>query len=121
VLDTESRVEGRLHVNVLPCRPHSVLMKQFYVYILASERNGTLYVGVTSSLLQRTYQHRTKTYEGFSSRYRIGRLVYFEQTNDAHAALTREKQIKGWKRQWKIELIEKKNPDWCDLYSNVHG
>jgi len=99
----------------------SLCMKQYHVYILASQRNGTLYVGVTSNLLKRTHQHRTQTYDGFSSRYQIRRLVYFEETNDVYAALTREKQIKGWKRQWKVELIEKKNPNWCDLYLSVNG
>ncbi len=88
--------------------------KLFHVYILAS-RSRRLYVGVTSNLEKRLYQHRSKFVEGFSERYNINRLVYFEQFTDAINAITREKQVKGWIRQKKVALIEKTNPTWEDL------
>jgi putative endonuclease len=88
---------------------------RYYVYILASRRNGTLYVGVTNDLNRRIYEHKNSIIEGFSKKYRITSLVYFESGNDATAAIKREKQLKKWNRQWKIDLIEKSNPDWNDL------
>ena len=90
-------------------------MKHYYVYIMASKRNGTLYIGVTSDLSKRIYQHKTKTSDGFTGKYNVNRLVYFEETNDIKSALQREKQLKNWERIWKIELIEKDNPGWEDL------
>ena len=84
--------------------------KQFFVYILASKRNGTLYTGVTSALVHRVWQHKTKAVEGFTARYGVDRLVYFEVHADAASAIAREKQIKKWERAWKIRLIEKINP-----------
>ena len=90
-------------------------MKTYYVYILASKRNGTLYVGVTSNLLRRVDEHTQKAAEGFTYRYNVSDLVYFEQTNSAEEAIYREKQLKHWNRAWKIELIEKVNPTWKDL------
>ncbi len=90
-------------------------MKTYYVYILASKRNGTLYVGVTNNITRRTAEHKQKLNEGFSSKYNVDKLVYFEETNDVHEALKREKQIKHWNRKWKLELIEKNNPNWEDL------
>ena len=89
--------------------------KQFYVYILASKRNGTLYIGVTSNLVQRTWQHKEGQVEGFSKKYGIKNLVYFEVHESAESALTREKQMKKWERAWKIRLIERNNPEWRDL------
>ncbi|HEB96649.1 MAG TPA: GIY-YIG nuclease family protein [Sedimenticola thiotaurini] len=86
------------------------------VYLLASRRNGTLYVGVTSDLLKRVWQHRSDCVEGFSRRYRIHRLVWYEQHETMESAILREKRIKGWKRAWKIRLIESANPEWRDLY-----
>ncbi len=91
-------------------------MKQYYVYILASRKNGTLYVGVTNDLRRRIYEHQSGLIEGFTKKYNVKRLVYFEKTSDIISAITREKQIKKWYRKWKIELIEKGNPDWKDLY-----
>jgi len=82
---------------------------------MASKRNGTLYCGVTSDLTKRIYQHRNGIYEGFSKKYDVKRLVWFEQHETMEAAITREKQIKKWNRAWKLELIEKGNPDWKDL------
>lgn len=93
--------------------------KQFYVYILASKRNGTLYVGVTSALVDRVWQHKTKVVEGFTAKYGVDRLVYFEPHADAAAAIAREKAIKKWRRAWKVDLIEKDNPEWRDLYPEI--
>ena len=88
----------------------------FYVYLLASRREGTLYLGVTRDLVRRTYQHKEKLLPGFTSRYDVGRLVWFEVYDDPTTAIEREKQIKKWRRDWKIALIEKENPEWRDLY-----
>ncbi len=93
--------------------------KQFYVYILASRRNGTLYTGVTSNLIQRIWQHKQGLVEGFSTKYGAKSLVYFEVHDNAHGAIEREKQIKKWRRSWKLELIEESNPDWNDLYDVI--
>ena len=90
-------------------------MKTYYVYILASKQNGTLYIGVTSNLLKRIDEHKKGLVEGFTKKYKIHRLVYYESTSDVESAIVREKQMKKWNRQWKIKLIEKNNPDWIDL------
>jgi len=89
-------------------------MRQYYVYILAN-RSGTLYTGVTNNLERRVYQHKHKMIPGFTSRYNIDRLVYYENTSDVHAAIAREKEIKGWLRAKKVALIESVNRDWRDL------
>ena len=92
--------------------------KTFSVYLLASKRKGTLYTGFTSDLPGRVYQHKTKTIRGFTTRYNVKQLVYYEQFADAHTAIQREKQLKKWNRAWKIRLIEKHNPEWKDLYDD---
>ena len=89
------------------------------VYILASGRHGTLYTGVTSDLLGRIYQHRDGITKGFTARYDVHRLVYYEMHGEMDAAITREKQLKNWRRDWKIELIERDNPFWEDLAVNL--
>jgi putative endonuclease len=89
--------------------------RQPCVYILASDRNGTIYIGVTSDLLKRLYQHRSETLDGFTSRYDVAKLVRYEQFEDMSTAIAREKQLKRWHRAWKINLIESDNPDWHDL------
>ncbi len=89
-------------------------MKEYYIYIMANKR-GTLYTGITNDLEKRVYQHKQKLIEGFTKRYNITRLVYFESSNDVKAAITREKQIKGLLRSKKIELIKTLNPEWTDL------
>jgi putative endonuclease len=94
-------------------------MKPYYVYILASKKNGTLYLGMTNDLVRRVYEHKNNLLEGFSKKYNIHHLVYFEVCEDIRAAIQREKNIKKWRRQWKIELIEKSNPDWKDLYFEI--
>ena len=91
----------------------------YYVYILASRRNGTLYVGVTNDLVRRTYEHKSDLVDGFAKRYGVHMLVYHESTGDVIAAIQREKQIKKWNRAWKIKLIERVNPDWKDLYNEL--
>jgi putative endonuclease len=85
------------------------------VYLLASKRNGTLYIGVTSNLLARIHQHRTGAVRGFTREYAVKQLVWFERHATMDSAITREKRIKKWNRAWKIQLIEAENPDWCDL------
>ena len=93
--------------------------KQPAVYILASKRYGTLYTGVTSNLIQRVWQHKQDLVQGFTQKYRVHRLVYFEQHATMEAAIMREKQIKKWNRAWKINLIEQENPDWLDLWDAI--
>ena len=96
-------------------------MKHFYVYILASKRNGALYTGVTSDLVKRVYQHKNNLVEGFTQKYNVHCLVWYEIHESAEAAIQREKQIKKWKREWKLALIERDNPDWQDLYEGLIG
>ena len=93
--------------------------KQPCVYILASQRNGTLYVGATSDLVRRTWQHRSDVVAGFTQKYGVHILVYYELHQDMLAAITREKQIKKWERAWKLALIEKANPEWRDLWTEI--
>jgi putative endonuclease len=89
------------------------------VYILASKRNGTLYIGVTSDLIKRIWEHKRDLVEGFTRKYRVHVLVYFEQHDEMAEAIRREKQLKKWNRAWKIELIEKANPEWRDLWQEI--
>jgi putative endonuclease len=91
----------------------------FHVYILASRPHGTLYVGVTSALVQRVWQHKTNAVPGFTARYSVHTLVWFEPHDTAASAIQREKQIKEWRRSWKVTLIEADNPDWADLYASI--
>ncbi len=93
--------------------------KQYYVYIMASKQNGMLYVGVTSDLTGRVYSHKNDLVDGFTNKYHIHMLVYFEVTEDIDSAISREKQLKKWNRSWKIALIEKNNPEWLDLYCDL--
>ena len=94
-------------------------MDNHYVYILASKRNGTLYIGVTNDLMRRVYEHKNNFVKGFTRKYGVHTLVYFEQCDSFDSALSREKQIKEWKGKWKLELIEKVNPLWQDLYQEL--
>jgi putative endonuclease len=95
------------------------MMSNYFVYILSNKRNGTLYTGFTSDLLSRVYAHKNDVVEGFTKKYGVHKLVYFEHCDDYDAALQREKQIKEWKRSWKLELIEKANPLWRDLWDET--
>jgi putative endonuclease len=94
-------------------------MKQPCVYLLASQRNGTLYVGVTSNLVQRVWQHKEGLAEGFTKKYGVKTLVWFELHETMESAIAREKAIKEWKRAWKLTLVEKTNPEWLDLYAEI--
>ena len=90
-----------------------------YVYILASKKKGTLYIGVTSDLIKRVYEHKNNLIEGFTKKYRVHLLVYYESTDNVQSALQREKNMKKWNRKWKLDLIEKENPTWKDLYNDL--
>lgn len=94
-------------------------MSTYYVYILSSQRNGTLYVGSTSNLIKRIYEHKHKLVVGFTAKYNVSRLVYFEEHASYVEAARREKRLKNWCRQWKLNLIEEKNPHWNDLYEEL--
>ena len=93
--------------------------KHYYTYILASKQYGTLYIGVTSDLIKRVYEHKNDLVEGFTKRCHVHNLVYYETSEDINSAIAREKQLKKWRRKWKIELIERQNPEWKDLYSEL--
>lgn len=95
------------------------MKKQYSVYLLANQRNTVLYVGVTSDLIGRIYQHKNKIYKGFTSKYNVDKLVYYEDWDTPNDAIAREKQIKGWRRMRKEELINKDNPLWNDLYQDI--
>jgi putative endonuclease len=94
-------------------------MKQYYLYILASKKNGTLYIGVTNNLLKRVYEHKNNIMGGFTEKYNVHNLVYYETYSNIYDAIAREKRMKKWERKWKIELIEKSNPQWKDLYCDM--
>jgi putative endonuclease len=93
----------------------------FAVYILASRRNGTLYTGVTSNLVQRVWQHREKFVDGFTRQHDVSRLIWYEVHENAESAIAKEKQLKKWNRAWKIRLIERSNPYWNDLFHDISG
>ena len=92
---------------------------QFYVYILASRKHGTLYIGVTNDIVRRVHEHKLKLVRGFSAKYGVDKLVYFEIFDDPTSAIMREKQLKKWHRDWKLSLIESKNPGWVDLSATL--
>lgn len=94
-------------------------MKNYYVYIFANKKHGTLYIGMTNDLKIRVCEHKNSLIDGFTKKYNIKTLVYYEQTTDVNSAIIREKRVKKWKRDWKINLIEKTNPRWKDLYEEI--
>jgi len=94
-------------------------MKKYYIYILASKKNGTLYIGVTSDLCRRVHEHKQKREKSFTEKYKVSKLVYFEFSGDVESALQREKTLKRYLRSWKIDLIEKDNPEWLDLFTEL--
>ncbi|GAA0202809.1 GIY-YIG nuclease family protein [Kangiella japonica] len=96
-------------------------MKEYYVYILASRKDGVLYIGVTGDLLKRIYQHQQGAIEGFTKKYQVKKLVYFESCNNINVCLNREKQLKAWRRDWKVALIEANNPNWNDLSDGLYN
>ncbi|MGM4926917.1 GIY-YIG nuclease family protein [Tardiphaga sp. 804_B3_N1_9] len=93
----------------------------YYVYLLASRKYGTLYISVTNDLIRRVYEHRSKEVDGFTRRYDVDKLVWFEVYDDVLSAIAREKELKKWRRDWKIRLIEEQNPNWMDLYPVLSG
>jgi len=103
----------------MPAKAGIHVMRQYYVYILASRRNGTLYIGVSNDLVRRIREHKEGLVEGFTKKYNVHRLVHFETYKGVRDAITREKRLKKWKRDWKIRLIEDTNPAWADLYNEI--
>ena len=99
----------------------ATMKDHFYVYILASQKNGTLYIGVTSNLPERIFEHKTEITGGFTTEYGVKTLVYYEVFDDFENAVIREKNMKAWKRDWKLEVIEKQNPNWRDLYDEINN
>ena len=95
------------------------MQKQYYVYILFSKKNGTLYTGVTSDIIKRVWQHKNKAVKGFTEKYGVDKLGYYEIFDDVNAAISREKQLKGGNRKAKLDLIEMNNPEWIDLYYEI--
>ena len=98
-----------------------IMEKLSYVYCLASKQKGTLYIGVTSDLIKRVYEHKNKLVDGFTKKYNVSQLVYYEEYSNIMDSIEREKQLKSWKRQWKLKLIEEFNPNWKDLYQDIAG
>ena len=96
------------------------MSKLYYVYIMASARNGTLYIGMTSEIGRRAWEHREGLVDGFTKKYAVKMLVWYDVHEDVHDAIRRETHLKKWKRRWKLELIEKTNPDWADLYETLN-
>ena len=94
-------------------------MKNYYIYIMANKTNTTIYIGVTSNLIKRVWEHKNKLVDGFTKHYNVNKLVYYEETTDVNSAIAREKQLKGWKREKKNRLIESVNPNWYDLYDDI--
>jgi putative endonuclease len=94
-------------------------MKYYFVYILASKKNGVLYIGVTNELVRRVYEHKNNMIKGFTKKYNVHRLIYYETFNDPYHAIQREKRLKKWNRDWKIRLIKIVNPEWKDLYDTL--
>ena len=94
-------------------------MLEYYIYILASKFRGTLYIGITNDLIRRVYEHRNDLIDGFTKRYGVHMLVYYEQCTDVSVAIWRERRLKKWTREWKIRLIESMNPTWTDLYPGL--
>ncbi|MFA6184020.1 MAG: GIY-YIG nuclease family protein [Parcubacteria group bacterium] len=96
-------------------------MKHYYVYILTNKKDGVLYIGITNNLERRVCEHKNKKIKGFTEKYNLDKLIFYEETNDVAFAIQREKQLKKWNRKWKIDLIEKDNPNWTDLASSWYG
>jgi putative endonuclease len=107
------------HDDIRRHRDKIKMRKQPAVYILASKKNGTLYIGVTSDLVKRTWEHRNNLVEGFTKKYNVHLLVWYEMHETMESAISREKALKNWKRDWKVKLIEKNNPSWLDLYEKI--
>ena len=96
-------------------------MKRYFVYVLTNKSNKVLYIGVTNNLNRRIYEHKNKLVKGFTEKYNLNKLIYFEETIDVHSAISREKQLKNWHREWKMNLINDSNPSWSDLSVQFNG
>jgi putative endonuclease len=126
---TASELKIALHLALRELHfPHRIptpiiaaIAMTYYVYLLASRKHGTLYIGVTNDLIRRVYEHRSKVVDGFTRRYDVDKLVWFEVYDDVLSAIAREKELKKWRRDWKIRLIEEQNPNWMDLYPVLSG
>ena len=122
---TESLRDDRRKRSVKIVMPKSLssafidFMKNYYVYIMSNKKNGTLYIGVTNDLIRRVYEHKNKLAKGFTEKYGLTKLVYYEHTESIEAAIVEEKRLKDWHRSWKIRLINKMNPAWDDLYDKL--
>src|SRR5258708_35428657 len=116
--DAQLRIFGRARragpESIIP-----VVAMAYYVYLLASKKHGTLYLGVTNNIVRRGHEHRTKAMDSFTARYGVDKLVWFEVYDDVLSAIAREKELKKWRRDWKIRLIEEQNPGWVDLYTGI--
>ena len=122
VIPAKAGIQGfRLVLHALDSRLRGNDGMQPAVYILASQKNGTLYIGVTSSLIQRVWQHKENLVPGFTERHAVHSLVYYELHATMEAAITREKRLKKWNRLWKLRLIEERNPEWKDLWPDILG
>ena len=119
VKDNSEPRHSRLDLESIPGILKLLMEKGGNVYILATQKHGTLYTGVTSDLIKRVYEHKIKAYQGFTAKYGVDLLVWFEPFPTIEEAITQEKKIKAWNRDWKISLIEKSNPEWLDLYENL--
>ena len=111
-----------MEINKKSCRASTAspnFMKNYYVYIITNKYNNVFYVGVTSNLVKRIWEHKNKLVEGFSKKYNLNKLIYYEVCDNIESAITREKQLKRWRREWKISLIEEMNPDFDDLYEKI--
>ena|SRR5271157_2549344 len=120
-LSQSSSLRQELFFSVIPAEAGIQVpdMNDYYVYIICSKRNGTMYTGVTSDLVKRIYEHKSNLVDGFSKKYDVHRLVWYESHATAEEAIIREKQIKKWSRRWKLNLIERDNPEWHDLYEDI--
>jgi putative endonuclease len=114
ILRFKRRISGNVQRN-----EKDAMQKRFYIYILANKKYGTLYIGVTSDLIKRIWEHKNHVVEGFTDTYNLDKLVYYEVHESANSAIRREKRLKFWQHQWKLELIDKFNPEWNDLYESI--
>lgn len=117
------RSEKSISIFVIPAQAgipnRAMQQKKYFVYILTNKRRGALYIGVTSNIVKRLFEHKQATVDGFTRKYHVHRLVFLEEALDIYSAIQREKQLKKWNRQWKINLIEKTNPDWDDVSNDI--
>ena len=110
------------HLKLSPLNLSKItFMCQYFVYIMTNKSNGVLYVGITNDLIKQCYEHKNNIVAGFTKKYHLHKLVYFEDTSDINEAITREKRLKKWHRQWKLDLINQFNPSWKDLYLDITG